>query len=219
MAYQLDPVKWLAAKRQRDAFDSSGTISPFTKGAFPTAVMKNREDTGSTKGLGTFGDVSGVEGKKTMFGGKFDEMGDTVNMFMDMDKGSTELAKAQEFKKYADAMEAKERAACNSSKKKKLIGSVITGGIGIFTQNPQMIAAGASGVAASGGGFQITNSGVCQITTSAQNSSGATVTHFGIWDAASSGNFLASGSLTTNVDVQLGDTVQFNAAAMAIKVI
>jgi len=73
--------------------------------------------------------------------------------------------------------------------------------------------------AAGGGGFQITNSNVCQITTSAQNSSAATVTHFGIWDAATSGNFLASGSLTTNVDVQLGDTVQFNSGAMAIKVI
>ena len=73
--------------------------------------------------------------------------------------------------------------------------------------------------AAGGGGFQITTSNVCQITTSAQNSSGVTVTHFGIWDAATSGNFLASGSLTTNVDVQLGDTVQFNSAAMAIKVI
>jgi len=77
---------------------------------------------------------------------------------------------------------------------------------------------GGSG-AAGGGGFQITNSNVCQITTSAQNSSGVTVTHFGIWDAATSGNFLASGSLTTNVDVQLGDTVQFNSGAMAIKVI
>ena len=73
--------------------------------------------------------------------------------------------------------------------------------------------------AAGGGGFQVTNSGVCQITTSAQNSSGVTVTHFGLWDAATSGNFLASGSLTTNVDVQLGDTVQFNSGAMAIKVI
>ena len=72
---------------------------------------------------------------------------------------------------------------------------------------------------ASGGGFQITNSSVCQITNNAANSSGITVTHFGIWDAASSGNFLASGTLTTNVDVQLGDTVQFNIGAMAIKVI
>ena len=73
--------------------------------------------------------------------------------------------------------------------------------------------------AASGGGFEITNSNVCQITTSAQNSSGITVSFFGVWDAATSGNFLASGTLTTNVDVQLGDTVQFNSGAMAIKVI
>ena len=73
--------------------------------------------------------------------------------------------------------------------------------------------------AASGGGFEITNSNVCQITTSAQNSSGITVSYFGVWDAATSGNFLASGTLTTNVDVQLGDTVQFNSGAMAIKVI
>ena len=104
------------------------------------------------KGLGTFGDISGTEGKATMFGGKFDEMGDTVNMFMDMDKGSTELAKAQEFKKYADAMEAKQRAACKRSKQKGLIGSVITGGIGIATGNPMLIASGASGALGSMGG-------------------------------------------------------------------
>jgi len=152
MAYQLDPVKWLAAKKQRDAFDSAGTISPFTKGAFPTAVMKNREDTGGTKGLGTFGDISGTEGKATLYGGKFDEIGDTVNMFMDMDKGSTELAKAQEFKKYADAMAAKQRAACRSNKKKGLFGSIITGGIGIATSNPALIAQGASGALGSMGG-------------------------------------------------------------------
>ena len=72
---------------------------------------------------------------------------------------------------------------------------------------------------ASGGGYQITNAIVSQITTSAQNSSPTTVTHFGIWDAPTAGNFLASGELTTSVDVQLGDTVQFNQGAMAIKVI
>ena len=59
---------------------------------------------------------------------------------------------------------------------------------------------------AAGGGYQITNAIVSQITTSAQNSSPQTVTHFGIWDAATAGNFLASGELTTSVDVQLGDT-------------
>ena len=152
MAYQLDPVKWLAAKKQRDAFDSAGTISPFTKGAFPTAVMKNREDTGSTKGLGSFGDISGTEGKKTLYGGKFDEMGDTVNMFTSMDDADTVYAMAVENKKYQDALLAKQRAACKSNKKKGLFGSIITGGIGIATGNPMLIAQGASGALGSMGG-------------------------------------------------------------------
>ena len=152
MAYQLDPVKWLAAKRQRDAFDSSGTISPFTKGAFPTAIMKNKEDTGSTKGLGSFGDISGTEGKKTLYGGKFDEIGDTVNMFTSMDDADAVLSIAQENKKYQDALMAKQRAACKSNKKKGLFGSIITGGIGIATGNPMLIAQGASGALGSMGG-------------------------------------------------------------------
>jgi len=152
MAYQLDPVKWLAAKKQRDAFDSAGTISPFTKGAFPTAVMKNREDTGSTKGLGSFGDISGTEGKATLYGGKFDEMGDTVNMFTSMDDADTVYAMAVENKKYQDALMAKQRAACKSNKKKGLFGSIITGGIGIATGNPALIASGATGALGSMGG-------------------------------------------------------------------
>ena len=152
MAYQLDPVKWLAAKKQRDAFQDSGTITPWTKAAFPTATLKNREDTGSTKGLGSFGDISGTEGKKTLFGGKFGEIGDTVNMFTSMDDADTVLSMAQENKKYQDALLAKQRAACKSNKKKNLIGSVITGGIGLATSNPMLIAQGASGVVGSMGG-------------------------------------------------------------------
>jgi len=152
MTYQLDPVKWLAAKKQRDAFQDSGTITPFTKAAFPTATLKNREDTGSTKGLGSFGDISGTEGKATLYGGKFDEIGDTVNMFTSMDDADTVLSMAQENKKYQDALLAKQRAACKSSKKKGLIGSVITGGIGLATSNPMLIAQGASGVVGSMGG-------------------------------------------------------------------
>ena len=153
MAYQLDPVKWLAARERRDAFqDNSGTITPWTKAAFPTATLKNREDTGSTKGLGSFGDISGTEGKKTLYGGKFDEIGDTVNMFTSMDDADTVLSIAQENKKYQDALIAKQRAACNRSKKKNLVGSVITGGIGLAMGNPQMIAAGATGALGSMGG-------------------------------------------------------------------
>ena len=72
---------------------------------------------------------------------------------------------------------------------------------------------------ASGGGFEITNTGVVQLTTSAQNTGAVTVTHFGVWDQASGGNFLASGQLTSSVDVELGDTVQFNIGAMAVRVV
>ena len=72
---------------------------------------------------------------------------------------------------------------------------------------------------ASGGGFEVTNTGVVQLTTSANNSSPISVTHFGVWDAASGGNFLASGQLTSSVDVEVGDTVQFNINAMAVRVV
>jgi len=152
MAYQLDPVKWLAAKRQRDAFDTSGTISPFTKGAFPTAIMKNKEDTGSTKGLGSTDDFKSVQGKKALYGDKFNEIGDTVNMFSSMDNADAVLSMAQENKKYQDALMAKQRAACKSNKRKGLFGSIITGGIGIATGNPALIASGATGALGSMGG-------------------------------------------------------------------
>ena len=72
---------------------------------------------------------------------------------------------------------------------------------------------------ASGGGRQITNTGVVLITASAVNVSAQTITHFGVWDAVTAGNFLASGVLTSSVTVQSGDTVQFNAGAMAIRVV
>jgi len=71
--------------------------------------------------------------------------------------------------------------------------------------------------AATGGGFQITNNSSVQITTNAAGS--ATVTYFGVWDAVTGGNFLASGQLTTSVDVVAGDTVQFNAGALAIRLV
>jgi hypothetical protein len=70
---------------------------------------------------------------------------------------------------------------------------------------------------ATGGGFQVTNNNSVQITTNA--SGGATVTYFGVWDAVTAGNFLASGQLTTAVDVVAGDTVQFNAGALAIRLV
>ena len=73
--------------------------------------------------------------------------------------------------------------------------------------------------AAGGGGYQITNSMVSQQTTSAANTTPVTISHFGLWDTSSAGNFLASGTLTTNVEIQQGDTDQFNSGAMAVKVL
>ena len=89
------------------------------------------------------------------------------------------------------------------------------------SSNRTTIASSALGTvgAASGGGFEITNTGVVQLTSAANNSNAITVTHFGVWDAASGGNFLASGQLTSSVDVEQGDTVQFNIGAMAVRVV
>lgn len=43
-----------------------------------------------------------------------------------------------------------------------------------------------------------------------------TVTHFGIWDAASSGNFLFGGALGSSKAINSGDTVQFASSAITI---
>jgi hypothetical protein len=72
---------------------------------------------------------------------------------------------------------------------------------------------------ASPSGFEIKNTNTVQITTNAQNSTQQTLTHFGLWDAQTSGNFIASGALTSSVDIQSGDTVQFNGNALGIKVV
>ncbi len=72
---------------------------------------------------------------------------------------------------------------------------------------------------ASPSGFEIKNTNTVQITTNAQNGTQQTLTHFGLWDSQTSGNFIASGALTSSVDVQSGDTVQFNSNALAIKVV
>lgn len=70
---------------------------------------------------------------------------------------------------------------------------------------------------AGGGGIQMSNTGVIQITANAQNVATQRITHFGLWDANSAGNFLCSGQLTTAVDVVLNDTVQFNIGALIIR--
>lgn len=43
-----------------------------------------------------------------------------------------------------------------------------------------------------------------------------TVTHFGIWDAASTGNFLFGGALTASKTINSGDTVSFAISALTI---
>jgi len=68
-----------------------------------------------------------------------------------------------------------------------------------------------------GGGFEISNTITVQITSSAANASPVTLTHFGLWDAITGGNFLSSGTLTANLEVQNGDTVQFNTGGLVVR--
>lgn len=42
------------------------------------------------------------------------------------------------------------------------------------------------------------------------------ITHFGVYDAASGGNFLGAGELDTPITANEGDTVRFQAGALAI---
>lgn len=70
---------------------------------------------------------------------------------------------------------------------------------------------------ASGGGFEIANTTTVQITSSAANGAPIILTHFGLWDAVTTGNFLASGTLTSSLEVQNGDTVQFNTGALVVR--
>ena len=96
----------------------------------------------------------------------------------------------------------------------KVVTKTVTGG----STSTQVARSAFSSVgAASGGGYEVTNSNTVQVTTNANAS--ATVTHFGIWSASTSGNFWASGALTSSVSVHSGDTVQFNGGAMAIRVV
>ncbi len=70
---------------------------------------------------------------------------------------------------------------------------------------------------AGGGGIQMSNTGVIQITANAANVATQRITHFGLWSANTAGNFLGSGALTTAVDVVTNDTVQFNIGALIVR--
>lgn len=72
-----------------------------------------------------------------------------------------------------------------------------------------------SPTAAVGGGRQISNTAPVPVTNSATST--ATITYFGIWSAASAGNFLAYGILATPVDVIPGDILQFATGQLVIR--
>lgn len=70
--------------------------------------------------------------------------------------------------------------------------------------------------------FNAASSGTATGPTSAieyTNSGGSPwdqVTHFGVWDASSSGNLLYYGALTTPKTIAAGDTLRFTAASISI---
>lgn len=72
------------------------------------------------------------------------------------------------------------------------------------------------------GGFQISNTAAVTITSSATNAptpAGVTLTHFGIWDSQTGGNFLGFGVLSQPVKIFTGDTVQFAIGALVVRVV
>ena len=146
----IDPIKLLADSRKSEAWDTS---SSFSKPMFATAKKAyNKED---DFGLGDFALASGImqtKGKTALYGEHFGQIGDAVQAITDMNKADTGVYIAQAKKNQLDAMMAKQRAACQSNKKKGLIGGLITGGIGLATGNPMLIASGASGALGSMGG-------------------------------------------------------------------
>jgi hypothetical protein len=65
-------------------------------------------------------------------------------------------------------------------------------------------------VASAGTGGQSANQNVITFPT-CTGSAWVQATHFGLWDAATAGNFLGGGALTTPKTVQVGDTASFAA--------
>lgn len=71
-----------------------------------------------------------------------------------------------------------------------------------------------STVASSGTGGSTSNNG--SITFATPGATWGTVTHFGIFDAASGGNLLFHGALTTSKTINSGDTVTFPAGSLSV---
>ena len=59
-------------------------------------------------------------------------------------------------------------------------------------------------------------SNTIEFTNSHASSSWTAVTHFGIWDASTSGNLLYHGALTTSKTIAAGDTLRFTAGSISI---
>lgn len=68
---------------------------------------------------------------------------------------------------------------------------------------------------AAGADGQIENAGTITFATAGSGGWG-TVTHFGLWDAATTGNFLGSGALGASKTIDSGDTASFAASALVI---
>jgi len=68
--------------------------------------------------------------------------------------------------------------------------------------------------AASGG----STSNPSTITVTASAAGSATASYVALFDAATAGNLVMSGPLTTPKSITAGDTVQFNAAALSISI-
>ena len=56
------------------------------------------------------------------------------------------------------------------------------------------------------------------MTFPAATANWGTISHFGVWDAVTAGNFLGSGAVTTAKAVTSGDTARFAANALTITV-
>lgn len=66
--------------------------------------------------------------------------------------------------------------------------------------------------AAAGSGSKVTNAALSFATMPA-----GTFSHFGVWDAASAGNFLWGGALASSKTVAAGDTIQFNSGQLTLQ--
>lgn len=73
-----------------------------------------------------------------------------------------------------------------------------------------------STVASSGTGGTTSNNGVVNFPT--PTATWGTVTHFGIYDAATGGNLLNYGTLTDSKVINTGDTVSFAAGALTFQI-